>query len=82
VGGNRNVSILEAIELGKQIAGMLLTFSLSDTARIGDHRWWISDMAPFQREYPEWRVTVGVEAILRQLYEHNADRWLATRTKR
>ena len=27
-------------------------------ARSGDHRWWISDLDEFERDYPDWRVTV------------------------
>jgi CDP-paratose 2-epimerase len=84
LGGGRqsNVSILEAIDLCQRITGRRLTFSVSDNPRVGDHRWWISDMTAFQREYPEWRVTLGIEAILCQIYEHNVDRWLAAFPKR
>jgi CDP-paratose 2-epimerase len=46
LGGGRfnNCSMLEAIDLCEQIAARRLDWSLSDTARIGDHRWWISDL--------------------------------------
>ena len=39
-----------------EIAGRKLDWTLSDEARIGDHRWWISDLAAFQRDYPDWRL--------------------------
>src|SRR5579863_9286754 len=45
LGGGResNVSMLEAIASCERISGHTLDYELSDQARIGDHRWWISD---------------------------------------
>ena len=77
-GGRRsNCSMLEAIELCERIAGKRLDWSLGDEPRIGDHRWWISDLAEFRRDYPEWDLTLDVEDILRDIHAVNADRWLA-----
>src|SRR5213076_2723814 len=47
IGGGResNCSMLEAVELCEQIAGRELEWELSDRARMGDHRWWISDLS-------------------------------------
>ncbi len=36
--------MLEAIEMCERIAGRELDWTLSDENRIGDHRWWISDL--------------------------------------
>ena len=47
-----NCSMLEAIELCEEIAGRELHWQLSDQNRIGDHRWWISDLEPFQARLP------------------------------
>jgi CDP-paratose 2-epimerase len=79
IGGGRasNCSMLEAIELCEQIAGRPLNWSLSDQNRIGDHRWWISDLGPFRRDYPDWDITYDVEAVLREIHDHNLERWLA-----
>jgi CDP-paratose 2-epimerase len=81
IGGGRssNCSMLEAIELCETIAGRELQWDLSDENRIGDHRWWISDLDPFRRDYPDWDITYGVEDVLRQIFEHNADLWMASR---
>jgi CDP-paratose 2-epimerase len=81
IGGGRdsNCSMLEAIELCEQIAGRELQWQLSDANRIGDHRWWISDLVPFRRDYPDWNITYDVEAVLREIYEQNAEQWLAAR---
>ena len=53
----RNCSMLEAIDACERIAGRELAWELSDQARIGDHRWWISDVAEFQRDYPGWELS-------------------------
>jgi CDP-paratose 2-epimerase len=77
VGGGRfsNCSMLEAIELCQEIAGRPLDWSLAEHARIGDHRWWISDLKEFQTDYPEWAPTIGVRDILREIHDENADEW-------
>jgi CDP-paratose 2-epimerase len=77
IGGGResNCSMLEAIELCEQIAGRPLEWVLSDEARMGDHRWWISDRHPFQVDYPAWSLEYDVPAMLREIYEANAEHW-------
>ena len=77
IGGGRfsNCSMLEAIDLCEQIAGTKLTWTLSDDARMGDHRWWISDLGPFERDYPDWRPERDLEAILQEIHDHNVARW-------
>lgn len=81
IGGGRavNCSMLEAIELCEQIAGEQLHWTLSEQNRTGDHRWWISDLRPFARDFPGWSPTRGLEQILREVHEQNAERWLAGR---
>jgi CDP-paratose 2-epimerase len=80
IGGGRacNCSMLEAIALCQQIAGRELDWTLSEQNRRGDHRWWISDLRPFVRDYPGWGLTRGLEDILREVHEQNAERWLAS----
>jgi CDP-paratose 2-epimerase len=58
--------MLEAIEICEQVAGRELRWELGEDARIGDHRWWISDLAQFE---------AGVEDILQEMYDQNAERW-------
>jgi CDP-paratose 2-epimerase len=79
IGGGRevNCSMLEAIELCQRIAGRELQWTLSDDNRVGDHRWWISDLRPFAADYPGWKLTRGLEEILRELHDSNAERWLS-----
>jgi CDP-paratose 2-epimerase len=79
IGGGRhsNCSMLEAIELCEGIAGRSLDWTLSDTARTGDHRWWISDLGEFSADYPDWSQEYDLEGILREIHDQNAERWSA-----
>jgi CDP-paratose 2-epimerase len=79
IGGGRscNCSMLEAIELCQQVAGRELDWTLSAEHRLGDHRWWISDLRPFAGDYPGWSLTRSLEDILREIHDQNAERWLA-----
>jgi CDP-paratose 2-epimerase len=78
IGGGRqsNCSMLEAIELCQEIADRELQWSLGEEHRIGDHRWWISDLEPFKRDYPGWEITRDVRDILGEIHERNAERWV------
>ncbi len=79
MGGGRfsNCSMLEAIELCQEISGRQLDYKISDQARIGDHRWWISDLGAFRTDYPDWAPRYDLEATLRQIHDRNAERWLS-----
>jgi CDP-paratose 2-epimerase len=79
LGGGResNCSMLEAIELCGRIAGRELDWTLGETPRVGDHRWWISDLGAFREDYPGWSLEYGVEEILREIYERNVESWSA-----
>jgi CDP-paratose 2-epimerase len=68
--------MLEAIEACQRIAGSELDYTLSDQARIGDHRWYVSDLGAFMRDYPDWRLTYGIEDVLSDIYERNVEEWL------
>jgi CDP-paratose 2-epimerase len=77
IGGGResNCSMLEAISLCEQISGQDLNWSLTDSPRIGDHRWWISDLRPFKNDYPDWKLEHSVEDVLIEIYEQNVEAW-------
>jgi CDP-paratose 2-epimerase len=76
IGGGRfsNCSMLEAIGTCEEIAGRRLDWSYSESNRTGDHVWWISDVGKFQAHYPGWRLTYGIEAICREIYEAMRER--------
>jgi CDP-paratose 2-epimerase len=77
IGGGRysNCSMVEAIDLCEQIAGHKLHWTLSDQARMGDHRWWISDLRQFQADHPGWEPEYDLRAILREIHDQNVERW-------
>jgi len=79
LGGGRqsNCSVLEAIALCEQITGSEVAWKLDPVARRGDHRWWVSDLQPFQARYRAWRPTHDIASILGEIYEHNVERWMA-----
>jgi CDP-paratose 2-epimerase len=84
IGGGRqsNCSMLEAIDLCQEIAGRELDWSLGEENRIGDHKWWISDLDSFKRDYPGWDISHGVRDILREIHDRNAGRWVAPESSR
>lgn len=78
LGGGRdsNCSMLEAIDLCESISGRQLDWRLDERARVGDHRWWISDLSDFRRDHPDWDLSYDVEGILREIHDHNVERWM------
>ena len=75
-GGRRsNCSMLEAIDSCEGIAGRRLNWTYSQTARTGDHRWWVSDLSTWERDYPDWNLRYDVDGILREIHEANVERW-------
>lgn len=79
IGGGRasNCSMLEAIEACQRIARRELNWELSEQARIGDHRWWISDLSELQADYPDWGLRYDIESMLREIHDQNVERWTA-----
>ena len=70
-GGRRsNCSMQEAIRICEEITGNQMHVTYSDTNRIGDHIWYISDVGKFRRHYPEWDIRHDIPDILGQIYEH------------
>ena len=77
IGGGRyiNCSILEAIKLSEEISGRKLNWAYSETNRIGDHIWYISDISKFRSHYPDWSFTYHMRNILLEIYEASRNRW-------
>jgi CDP-paratose 2-epimerase len=77
LGGGRfsNCSMLEAIEKCEAIAGRRLQWKYSDINRIGDHIWYVSDLRKFQTDFPAWRQRYDLDALLRDIYQSNVERW-------
>lgn len=71
IGGGRfaNVSMLEAIEITERITKNKLNYEYVDKNRIGDHIWWISDVAKFKAHYPEWDYKYNIEDTIKEIFE-------------
>jgi CDP-paratose 2-epimerase len=76
MGGSRhsNCSMIEAINMVKEISGRDLKYTLSDQARAGDHIWWISDVRKFQKDYPGWNYKYDMKEILKEIVHATAER--------
>jgi len=79
LGGGRghSCSMREAIAACERISGKTLDWTYSDQARMGDHRWWISDVSTFEADYPEWKQEYDLESTLREIHDANVERWSA-----
>ena len=76
IGGGRhsNCSMLEAIKMAETITNRKFNWTYSDTNRIGDHIWWVSDVSRFQTHYPQWEFTHNIEQIMRTVINGQAER--------
>ena len=65
-GGRENsISIIEAIEKINNIADLKWNKStILEANRIGDHKWYISNLNKFKNDYPQWKLKHSIEEIL------------------
>jgi len=70
-GGGRhsNCSMAEAIAMCEKITGKPMNYEYTETNRIGDHIWWISDVSKFKEHYPNWHWKYNINDILTQIYQ-------------
>jgi CDP-paratose 2-epimerase len=76
-GRNNSTSILEAIDSVNSILTEIKTehtpwndFTILEENRIGDHIWYISDLAKFQIDYPQWPgITISLQETIKQMVE-------------
>jgi len=69
-GGGRhaNCSMLEAIDLCEEISGNKMNYTYSETNRIGDHIWYISNLNKFKEHYPAWNWKYDLKETLVEMY--------------
>ncbi|TAF02639.1 MAG: NAD-dependent epimerase, partial [Runella slithyformis] len=70
-GGGRyaNCSMLEAMAVCEKISGKKMNFQYSETNRIGDHIWYVSDLSKFKSHYPDWNWTYNLEETLVEIHD-------------
>jgi CDP-paratose 2-epimerase len=71
IGGGRfsNCSILEAINLVEKKISKKIKLVFEKNPRIGDHKWYISNLSKFQSDYPTWTPKYNTELIISELIE-------------
>jgi CDP-paratose 2-epimerase len=71
IGGSRhsNCSVLEAIAMAEEICKKKLNCYSTLDNRVGDHRWWISDVRKFQSHYPDWKYRYTLREIMEEIAE-------------
>lgn len=70
-GGGRfsNCSLIEAIDICEEITGNKMNYTYSESNRIGDHIWYISDLTKFKSHYPEWKQEYKIKMIFDELHK-------------
>ena len=70
-GGGRhsNCSMAEAIEMCEAITEKPMNYEYSESNRVGDHIWWISDVSKFKAHYPSWTWKYNINDILMQIFD-------------
>jgi CDP-paratose 2-epimerase len=67
-GGRENItSMLEAIERIEQMTRSKLDCRYVEKPRKGDHICYISNPGKFKKDYPGWKITRGLDAILEEI---------------
>jgi CDP-paratose 2-epimerase len=71
MGGSRysNCSILEAIDMIEKISGKKVKYVYEEKNRIGDHIWYISSVAKFKKDYPNWNYTYDIKKMIEEIYD-------------
>ncbi len=69
-GGGRhaNCSMMEAIDLCEEITGNKVNYTYSETNRIGDHIWYISNLNKFKNHYPTWDWKYDLKQTLTEMF--------------
>jgi CDP-paratose 2-epimerase len=66
--------MLEAIRLVEEITGLEFNWDYSNTNRVGDHIWWVSDISRFRSHYPDWRFEHNLKDIMQAVIDGQAER--------
>ncbi|MDR3297440.1 MAG: NAD-dependent epimerase/dehydratase family protein [Prevotellaceae bacterium] len=75
-GGGRfaSCSMKEAIALCEEITGKKMNVTYTDTNRIGDHIWYISDLSKFRSHYPDWHWKYDLKTTAAEIFEFMKNR--------
>lgn len=69
-GGRENAaSVLECIELIREIGGYEIDWSYEESNRIGDHICYMSDLRKLRSHYPSWSIEHDLRSIVGEMIE-------------
>lgn len=71
MGGSRhsNISMLEAIEMIEKLSGKKAIINYEEKPREGDHIWYVSDVAKFKKDFPEWDYKYSINDIIKEIVD-------------
>jgi CDP-paratose 2-epimerase len=69
IGGTRhsNISVVEAINSIEEILEKEAVYEYSSSNREGDHKWYISNMSKFKKDFPKWEHKYNINDILKEI---------------
>ena len=69
MGGGRysNCSIIEALNMVENIAGIKVKKKILKQNRVGDHIWYVSNTKKFKKKYPNWKQKFSTQRIIAEL---------------
>jgi CDP-paratose 2-epimerase len=83
IGGGRenSASVLECIELIRELSGYEVHWSYRDQHRIGDHVCYISDLRKLRSRFPEWHLSRSLRQILTEMIQSEESRQVEVTTR-
>lgn len=72
IGGGRdsNVSILEAITKLEFLLKHKIKYRIFKKNRSGDHKFWITDMKKFKKQYKNWKIQLYIDDIFEEMLRY------------
>ncbi len=73
IGGGRfsNCSILEAINLVRNLTDINIKITVMKKPRVGDHKWYISNCSKFKKDFPKWKQFYNTKKIIEELVDYS-----------
>jgi CDP-paratose 2-epimerase len=66
--------MLEAINMVQEMTGREFNWIYSESSRLGDHMWWVSDISRFEAHYPDWQFEHKISDIMQAVIDGQAQR--------
>ena len=74
-GGRENsISMLEAIRKIEQMTSKKMNWKYIEQNRTGDHICYMSNLSKFKSHFPNWKITIGLDEIFRQIIADQSNR--------